>query len=163
MMNLVFITFNIWSSFSSYFEYRSIITQRESGQVSTFPKITMCSYQMHSQKLGSKNKCDTTLSNLNPINGLTMVNRTQTNPEQSDDSRKEKTYWKISDGKYDSQGSSNNQWDRVSKNNQWLSFIKNSWWGPGFSPQGVLWYGNGAKQKKRRLGRTQQNRFRTVL
>ena len=37
-------------------------------------------------------------------------------------------------------------------------FSKNSsLWSPGYSPQGVLWYGNRAEQKKRRLGRTQQN------
>ena len=35
--------------------------------------------------------------------------------------------------------------------------MKNSSWIPGYSPQGVLWYGNRAKQTKRRLGRTQQN------
>jgi len=36
-----------------------------------------------------------------------MINRTQTKLEQSDDSSKEKTNWKISNGQYDSQGSSN--------------------------------------------------------
>ena len=61
-MNLVYTTFNIRSSFSKYFEYPSIFTQREDDQVSTFPKITVCSYQMHSQKLGSKGKDNLTFN-----------------------------------------------------------------------------------------------------
>ena len=85
-MNLVFTTINIRSSFSKYFEYPSIFTQREDDQVSTFPKITVCSYQMHSQKQGSKDKSDITKSNLNPRKSSTMINQTQTKPEQSDDS-----------------------------------------------------------------------------
>lgn len=77
-----------------------------------------------------------------------MINRTQTKLKQSDDSSKEKANRKISNGQYDSQGSSNNQ-GQISKNS--------SLWSPGHSSQGVLWYGNRAEQKKRRLGRTQQN------
>ena len=62
---LVFTTINIRYSLSKYFEYPSIFTQREDDQVSTFPKITVCSYQMHSQKLESTDESGTISIELN--------------------------------------------------------------------------------------------------
>jgi len=41
---------SIEKNIQRYFKYPSIFTQREDNQVSTFPKITVCSYQMHSKK-----------------------------------------------------------------------------------------------------------------